>query len=96
MTYKIKPEFLDLWGEDANEETRLEEDDIEMIVHGWDKKVEDVIDQLMPENYESAVSFMDDEIREEVHADLAPCTEARFLWEYAKRHEKKYGVPFTI
>ena len=48
MTYKIKPEFLDLWGSDATEETVLTDDDIEMITRGWDKTPADVMDQLIP------------------------------------------------
>lgn len=47
-------------------------------------------------NYEAAVALMDQEIREAVHADIAPCTELEFLTEYMKRHEEKYGVPFVI
>lgn len=43
-------------------------------------------------DYDMAVEFMDDEIREEVHADLAPCTEQEFFDEYAKRHAEKYGT----
>ena len=31
------------------------------------------------------VNMMDDEIREDVHADLAPCTELEFLSEYLHR-----------
>lgn len=31
------------------------------------------------------VSMMDDEIRESVHADMAPCTEEEFLVEYLRR-----------
>ncbi len=46
--------------------------------------------------YDAAVALMDDEIREAIHADLAPCTEIEFLTEYMKRHEEKYGVPFEI
>jgi hypothetical protein len=46
--------------------------------------------------YDQAVSLMDDKIREAVHADLAPCTEAEFLAEYMARHLEKYGEPFTI
>ena len=46
--------------------------------------------------YEAAVMLMDDEIRESVHADLAPCSEEEFLTEYMKRHEEKYGMPFII
>ena len=37
-------------------------------------------------NYNAAVELMDDELREEVHADLAPCTEQEFFDEYARRH----------
>ena len=46
-------------------------------------------------NWDYIVSLMDDEIREAVHADLAPCTEDDFLAEYAKRHLEKYGKEFT-
>ena len=46
--------------------------------------------------YNQAVEFMDDEIREAVHEDLAPCTDEEFLEEYIKRHEKKFGEEFTV
>ena len=46
--------------------------------------------------YNTAVALMDDEIRESVHADLAPCTELEFLKEYMKRHKQKYGTDFDI
>lgn len=42
-------------------------------------------------NYESAVALMDDELREELHAELAPCAEQEFFDAYAKRHMEKYG-----
>lgn len=48
--YKIKPEFLHLWGEDATEDTVLTCDEIESITRGWDKTVSDVIDQLIQIN----------------------------------------------
>lgn len=47
-------------------------------------------------NYDSAVALMDDEIREAVHADLAPCSDAEFLTEYMKRHAEKYGEEFCV
>ena len=46
--------------------------------------------------YDAAVALMDDEIREEVHADLAPCTDLEFLEEYMKRHKAKYGIDFIV
>lgn len=41
-------------------------------------------------NYNAAVELMDDE-SEEVHADLAPCTEQEFFDEYARRHAERFG-----
>lgn len=42
-------------------------------------------------DFEVAVTMMDDDIREKVHFDLAPCTEQEFFDEYAKRHAERYG-----
>lgn len=44
-------------------------------------------------NYDAAVALMDDDLREEVAADLAPCTEQEFFTEYCKRHAVKFGEP---
>lgn len=49
MTYKIKPEFLELWGEDATEDTVITENDLEMIARGWEKAPEELLDQLIPQ-----------------------------------------------
>lgn len=46
--------------------------------------------------FEAAVQLMDDEIREELHEELAPCSDEDFLTAYMERHEQKYGVPFVI
>ena len=35
-------------------------------------------------DFEVAVMYMDDEIREEIHNELAPCTDQEFFDEYAK------------
>ena len=42
-------------------------------------------------NYNAAVELMDDEQREEVHADLSPCTEQELFDEYARRHAERFG-----
>lgn len=47
-------------------------------------------------DFEACVNLMDSELREDVHMDLAPCTEQEFLDEYADRHLEKYGEAFTI
>lgn len=46
--------------------------------------------------YDAAVQLMDDDIREAVHRDIAPCSDLEFLTEYIKRHAEKYGIPFTV
>ena len=47
-------------------------------------------------NYDAAVELMDDDLREEVAADLAPCTEQEFFAEYAKRHAAKFGEEWEL
>lgn len=45
-------------------------------------------------NFDAAVSLMDDEIREDVHSDLAPCTEQEFFDAYCAAHLVKFGEDF--
>lgn len=45
---------------------------------------------------DAAVMLMDDEIREAVNFDIAPCTEQEFVDEYCKRHFEKYGEKFIV
>lgn len=45
-------------------------------------------------SYEAAVMLMDDDIREELAAEMAPCTEQEFFSAYEKKHEEKYGEEF--
>lgn len=47
-------------------------------------------------NFEVAEMYMDDEIREEIHNELAPCTDQEFFDEYAKRHEEKFGEEWEM
>ena len=43
-----------------------------------------------------AVNLMDDELREKIHAEKAPCTEEEFLRAYEEAHLAKYGEEFRI
>lgn len=47
-TYTIKPEFLDLWGEDANEETIVSEPEVKRLAEEWGKSVAALLEQLEP------------------------------------------------
>lgn len=44
----------------------------------------------------AAAALMDDEIREQIHAEYAPDTELDFLRLYMDLHEQKYGEQFAI
>ena len=47
-------------------------------------EIENVWNAIRP-YYHAIVQAMDDDVREEVHADIAPCTDAEFLSEYLRR-----------
>ena len=47
-------------------------------------------------SYEAAVNLMDDELRELLHANLAPCSEQEFFDAYLDAHCVKYGEEFRI
>ncbi len=40
--------------------------------------------------WNAALALMDDDLREELSADLAPCTEQEFFEAYAKAHANKF------
>ena len=47
-------------------------------------------------DFDICVSMMDDDIREQLHRELAPCTNQEFLDAYADRHFEKYGEDSTV
>lgn len=47
-------------------------------------------------DFDAVVNLMDDEIREEIHREFAPCTAQEFVDEYIKRHRQKFGEEFTV
>ena len=46
--------------------------------------------------WNTAVNLMDDDLREELSADLAPCTEQEFFEAYSKAHEDKFGEEWEL
>lgn len=48
-------------------------------------------------DFDACVNLMDEEIREALHNEIAPCDEQYFLDCYIEEHAKKYnGEEFTI
>ena len=46
--------------------------------------------------WSTAVNLMDDDLREELNAELAPCTEQEFFEAYEKAHENKFGEEWEL
>lgn len=47
-------------------------------------------------NFDAAVALMDDDLREELNAELAPCSDQEFFSAYESRHEAKYGEEWAL
>lgn len=47
-------------------------------------------------DYNAAVELMDDDIREDLAREMAPCTEQEFFSAYEKAHEEKYGEAWEL
>lgn len=47
-------------------------------------------------DFEEAVNLMDDDIRESLNAELAPCSNQEFFDAYCKSHEEKFGESFEF
>lgn len=47
--------------------------------------------------YAAAVELMDDDLREQLHREMAPCTNQEFFDAYVKAHAEKFnGEKFQI
>lgn len=48
-------------------------------------------------DYDAAVELMDDDLREQLHMEMAPCTNQEFYDAYVKAHAEKFnGEKFQI
>ena len=46
-------------------------------------------------DFDLATTYMDSEIREELHTQLAPCEDQTFFIAYEKKHREKYNESFA-
>jgi len=53
-------------------------------------------EELLKLGMDTLVNYMDDELREQVHRELAPCTDAEFLVRYMELHREKFDEAFDI
>lgn len=47
-------------------------------------------------NFDAAVNCMDDEIREMLHQEIAPCTDQEFFDAYCKAHEDRFDEEWEL
>ncbi len=47
-------------------------------------------------DFDAAVNLMADDLREQVHVELAPCTEQEFYNRYCELHSERYGEEFYV
>lgn len=47
-------------------------------------------------DYDVAEALMDDEIREALHCELAPCTDQEFFDAYSKAHAENFGEEWEL
>lgn len=47
-------------------------------------------------DFDAAVAYMDDEICEQLHDEIAPCTEQEFFTAYETAHEEKFGEEWEL
>ena len=47
-------------------------------------------------NFDAAIEGMDDEIREDLNLELAPCTDQEFFTAYEKAHAEKFGEEWEL
>lgn len=59
----------------------------------YEEQVDSMLDELP---WSTIEHYMDDEIREELHGELAPCSNRKFLLAYMMAHTEKYGEDFAI
>ncbi len=47
-------------------------------------------------DFDVVVNMMDNEIREALHSEMAPCSEQEFVNSYAKAHNEKHNEIFDL
>ena len=105
----FSPSMLDAWAADAEfQEGEGNGPRIEIVSHDStsgatvtytisDAGMRSVV-YLDGREYDEAavVALMDDEIRERLHAERAPCAPQEFLDAYVVEHEAKFGAQFAV
>jgi len=47
-------------------------------------------------DFDAAVEYMDEDLREKIHSKLSPCTEQEFFTAYEKAHADLFGCDWFL
>ena len=47
-------------------------------------------------HFNATIQFMDDEIREKLHREIAPCTKQKFFTAYEEAHKERFGEDWFL
>lgn len=96
--YRVKDEYIDSWTDDVVYELFVTDDEITELAAGWDRSVSDLMEQveeidtptiygrnITDDDMQIIASYMDDDIREALHSEIAPCSNEYFILSYIGR-----------
>ena len=102
ITYAAKDLFAGGWRSSDREEFKKEYDLTDWETDVMAEELEKLADQYVEDenghmiDYDAAVEMMDDDLREQLHQEMAPCTNQEFFDAYVKAHAAKFGEKFQI
>ena len=103
IAYDAKDLFAGGWRAAAREEFKKEYDltdnEADMMVEALEQVAQDWVEDEDGHlvYYDAAVKLMDDDLREQLHREMAPCTNQEFYDAYVKAHAAKFnGEKFQI
>jgi hypothetical protein len=67
-----------------------------MLNHQAQETLMQVMLNDQPIDFNAAVALMDDDIRERLHGEMAPCSDQEFIDAYAKAHQDAFGEVFRV
>lgn len=103
IAYDAKDLFAGGWRasdrDELQKEYSLTDWEADVMVECLEKEAQDYVEDADGHlvNYEAAVNMMDDDLREELNREMAPCTNQEFYDAYVKAHAEKFnGEKFQI
>ncbi|WP_278558883.1 hypothetical protein [Acidaminococcus intestini] len=103
IAYDAKDLFAGGWRASDRDEFKKEYGLTDWEADVMQEELEKLADQYVEDSdghmiyYDAAVEMMDDDLREELHREMAPCTNQEFYDAYVKAHAAKYnGEKFQI